>query len=40
MGTLKKYLPFVVVAVVVLYFYPQIMGALPTSIRRLFIKAA
>jgi hypothetical protein len=36
MGTIKKYLPFIAIAAVVLYFRNEILGMLPSSVRGIF----
>lgn len=40
MAMLKKYLPFLIVAAAVIYFYPTIVGFLPSSIRKVLVRAA
>lgn len=36
MGTLKKYLPLILVAAAVLFFRNEILGVMPASIRGMF----
>lgn len=40
MATLRKYAPFIVVALVVLYFRREILNAMPTGVARFFGGAA
>lgn len=36
MGSIKKYLPFVAVALVVLYFRSEILKAMPAGVQKIF----